>query len=79
MRTHDLLYVEYNDGEREFYNLNTDPFELHNLAGSLTSSQLAVLHGDLLAIEHCHSGPACWAAMHVQTESATPGSDRRRR
>jgi N-acetylglucosamine-6-sulfatase len=79
MRTHDLLYVEYNDGEREFYNLKTDPFELHNLAGSLTSSQLAVLHGDLLAIEHCHNGSACWAAMHVETESVVPGPDRRRR
>ena len=79
MRTHDLLYVEYSDGEREFYNLKTDPDELHNLAAGLTSSQLALLHSDLLGIEHCHNGSACWAAMHVQTGSVVPAPDQRRR
>ena len=27
-----FLYVEYKDGEREFYDLRGDPFELDNLA-----------------------------------------------
>ena len=36
MRTPHFLYVEYADGEREFYDLRNDPFELHNLAGELT-------------------------------------------
>jgi N-acetylglucosamine-6-sulfatase len=65
MRTHDFLYVEYRDGEREFYNLRTDPYELHNLAGELTDYQRTVLHTELLALEQCHGGTQCWAAMHV--------------
>ena len=32
IRTHQFLYVEYRDGEHEFYDLRTDPFELNNLA-----------------------------------------------
>jgi arylsulfatase A-like enzyme len=65
MRTNDFLYVEYRDGEREFYDLQTDPFELHNLAGQLTAAALARLHAELLAMVQCHGGAQCWAAMHV--------------
>ncbi|HET7048823.1 MAG TPA: sulfatase-like hydrolase/transferase [Solirubrobacteraceae bacterium] len=65
MRTSRFLYVEYADGEREFYDLRSDPFELHNQAGSLTASQLALLHRDLLRMKRCHDAIACWSAMHV--------------
>jgi N-acetylglucosamine-6-sulfatase len=65
MRTHGYLYVEYNNGEREFYDLRADPFELNNVAGTLTSQERALLHADLRAMETCHGGPACWNAMHV--------------
>ena len=67
MRTAAFLYVEYSDGEREFYDLRTDPFELHNIAGSLSPQRLARLHSELRALEGCHGGQACWRAMHVQT------------
>jgi N-acetylglucosamine-6-sulfatase len=63
MRTRRFLYVEYDDGEREFYDLQTDPFELHNLAGQLSATTLAQLHEALLAMENCHSGTSCWVAM----------------
>jgi arylsulfatase A-like enzyme len=65
MRTSDSLYVEYANGEREYYNLALDPFELTNLAPYLTPTQLATLHTELVTMEQCHSGPACWTAMHV--------------
>jgi arylsulfatase A-like enzyme len=65
MRTPRFLYVEYRDGEREFYDLKRDPYELHNVVGSLTPAQLAQLHAELMRLEHCHTGPACWAAGHV--------------
>ena len=67
MRTAAFLYVEYSDGEREFYDLRTDPFELHNIAGSLSPQRLARLHSELRALEGCHGGQACWRAMRVQT------------
>ena len=70
MRTPWFLYVEYADGEREFYDLLRDPFELHNLAADLTSSQLALLHSELTRLEHCHGGRQCWAAMHVKRPSS---------
>ncbi len=67
IRTDSFLYVEYADGECEFYDLHTDPFELHNIADLLSRRQLARLHADLRAIERCHGGKACWTAMHVRT------------
>ena len=66
MRTSTFLYVEYADGEREFYDLRRDPFELHNRADRLTRSQLALLHGELVRMKRCHRGRSCWNAMHVR-------------
>ena len=65
MRTADYLYVEYADGEREFYDLRTDPDELDNIAGSLSSGQLSDLHQALTQLENCHGSSSCWAASHV--------------
>jgi N-acetylglucosamine-6-sulfatase len=64
MRTRDYLYVEYADGELEFYDLRRDPFELHNLISSLTPGQLSQLHLELMAMAHCR-GARCWTASHV--------------
>jgi len=65
MRTRSFLYVEYADGEREFYDLRTDPFELKNIADRLTRRQLVALHRDLRGMERCHGERSCWRAMHV--------------
>jgi N-acetylglucosamine-6-sulfatase len=65
MRTPDFLYVEYRNGGREFYDLRTDPFELHNIVSTLTPEEQELLHSELLALENCHTGPRCWAAEHV--------------
>jgi arylsulfatase A-like enzyme len=62
MRTARFLYVEYGDGEREFYDLRTDPFDLHNLAGRLTGATLTQLHQALVAMESCGQDRSCWAA-----------------
>jgi N-acetylglucosamine-6-sulfatase len=63
MRTAWFLYVEYADGEREFYDLRTDPFELHNLASQLAGATLTQLHQALVAMKGCHGDEPCWAAM----------------
>jgi arylsulfatase A-like enzyme len=65
MRTTRFLYVEYTDGEREFYDLSTDPYELDNLAAGLTPGQVDQLHAELMGLQDCHGSEACWAAGHV--------------
>jgi N-acetylglucosamine-6-sulfatase len=65
VRTPNFIYVEYRDDEREFYDLRTDPYELHNVVSSLSATQLAQLHDELTALENCHTGDACWSAGHV--------------
>jgi N-acetylglucosamine-6-sulfatase len=76
VRTPGFLYVEYRDGEREFYDLRSDPFELDNLAGSLSADDLATLHDELARLEACHGAASCWAAGHLD---GTVALDRHRR
>ncbi len=65
MRTAAFTYVEYRDGEREYYDLHTDPEELHNVYAGLPSGTKTRLHAELGRMEGCHSASACWAAEHV--------------
>jgi N-acetylglucosamine-6-sulfatase len=67
IRSRQSLYVEYATGEREYYNLAGDPFELHNLATHLTPAHARRLHRALRAIVGCHGGRACWRAQHLPT------------
>jgi N-acetylglucosamine-6-sulfatase len=70
IRTKHSLYVEYVTGEREYYDLRRDPFELHNLAATLSRARLRRLHRTLLEIEACHGGRSCWRAQHGATGAA---------
>ena len=72
MRTQQFLYVEYETGEREFYNLQEDPYELHNVVRKLSLADRAQLHSELAAMENCHTGPACWTAEHVDDLTEPP-------
>jgi arylsulfatase A-like enzyme len=65
MRTHEFLYVEYNNGETEFYDLRNDPFELHNLADRLTVDQRVRLHDEVAALEQCRGPADCWDATRI--------------
>jgi N-acetylglucosamine-6-sulfatase len=67
IRTPRSLYVEYATGEREYYDLRRDPFELHNLAATLTRRRERRLHLTLERIEHCRGARACWRAQHGAT------------
>ncbi|MGN6607085.1 MAG: sulfatase family protein [Jatrophihabitans sp.] len=65
LRTKDALYVEYVDGEREYYDLRHDPFETDNLAGSSSPAvraTVARLSAWLHRLETCHGHAACLAA-----------------
>jgi N-acetylglucosamine-6-sulfatase len=62
IRTAHSLYVEYGSGEREYYDLASDPFELRNLAGRLSPRMARRLHGALDRVERCH-GASCRRAQ----------------
>lgn len=62
IRTTDELYVEYKDGEREFYDLRTDPYELNNTVATLAPARLAQLQQILRSLRTCHGSRACSTA-----------------
>jgi hypothetical protein len=72
IRTKQFLYVEYRNGQREFYNLLTDPYELQNVADKLTVSQRETLHTELARLRHCHTSAACQAAARLPTLDNPP-------
>ncbi|MEU8798992.1 sulfatase [Spirillospora sp. NPDC048819] len=61
LRTDELLYVEYADGEREYYDRTRDPHELNNIAGALPEQRRRHLSDLLYALTHC-SGANCATA-----------------
>jgi N-acetylglucosamine-6-sulfatase len=58
----EALYVEYTTGEREYYDIARDPYELRNIARRLTPARLAELHTRLAGLQNCHDALACWQA-----------------
>jgi arylsulfatase A-like enzyme len=62
LRTATYTYVDYRDGEREFYNRVTDPWELDNIYNTLTKAQVAALDAQVQAMTTCHGATACWTA-----------------
>ena len=53
------VYLEYTNGEREYYDLNSDPYELTNTYSKLSPGQVAALHSQLDWLENCHNGATC--------------------
>jgi arylsulfatase A-like enzyme len=56
------VYVEYDDGEREYHDLLTDPQELRNTFPLLSAAQKAALHATLEAVKNCHDAASCQVA-----------------
>ena len=69
LRTKHSLYVEYTDGELEYYDLRSDPFELDNIAPELSPEHLQRLRLALRRLDHCRGGSECWRAAHASTET----------
>ena len=61
VRSDDHLYVEHHDGSREFYDLRADPYELVNLAGSMTPRVRERWHSRLARLRAC-TGAVCRSA-----------------
>jgi len=58
LRTPTHTYVAYSTGERELYDLRSDPHELDNIAGSADKALLGRLDSWLAAYRKCH-GSGC--------------------
>ncbi len=65
LRTADSLWVEYADGEREYYDTQADPAELKNLAGSPSDGKEKALHETLTALAHCSGSESCRDASRL--------------
>lgn len=59
------MYVEYDTGEDDYYDLTTDPYELHNVAAGLTPARLAQLHAAVAANAACAGAVQCGAAQNM--------------
>jgi N-acetylglucosamine-6-sulfatase len=59
IRAKDWVYVEYEDGEREYHDHVTDPNELRNTFELLPEGEKAALHATLEAIKNCHDAGSC--------------------
>ena len=55
------IYVEYETGEKEFYSLNTDPYETQNAYDALSSEEKLILHNRLETLKGC-AGSSCVTA-----------------
>lgn len=89
IRTADGAYVEYVNGDLEYYDTNADPYQLNNAAEKLTLPSKNQLHARLTALAACSGGADCWrasGAVTADTSSAaapagprsTPGASRAR-
>ena len=62
MRTGNGTYVEYANGDTEYYNLRKDPYELSNAAKTLSPVARGKLRAKLAAISECSGLASCWTA-----------------
>jgi arylsulfatase A-like enzyme len=69
LRGDDLLYIAYDDGERELYDLAADPYELTNLAERADPALLARLAATLADLAACE-GASCRAIRNLTVASA---------
>ncbi|MBT0770158.1 sulfatase [Kineosporia sp. J2-2] len=65
LRSRDFLYIEYLHGETEYYDLRTDPDELHNIAGTLSKKRLAGLSAKLHEVATCTGHVQCAKAQQL--------------
>lgn len=66
IRGEDFVYVEYENGEIEFYDLSKDPHQLENMAETLSLQTLDALHAKLEALQYC-VGAECRALEETLT------------
>ncbi|MBT0769449.1 sulfatase [Kineosporia sp. J2-2] len=59
IRSKDFLYVKYNSGDREYYDLKKDPNETDNIAGSLSAKRIKQLDATVHKLRACSGQKSC--------------------
>jgi hypothetical protein len=59
LRLRHAMYVEYGNGEREYYDLDSDPYELTNIYPELPPDRVDALHTRLARMVSCHGTASC--------------------
>ena len=79
IRSRDSVYVEYDDGTREYHDYASDPYELRNSFSTLSPNKKASLHATVDALRICRGAQACWHAARpakIRNESRVSQSER---
>lgn len=79
IRSRDSVYVEYDDGTREYHDYASDPYELRNSFSTLSPNKRASLHATVDALRICRGAQACWHAARparIRNESRVSHSER---
>jgi arylsulfatase A-like enzyme len=66
VRTANALYVEYDNGGREYHDLKRDPDDNDNTFGSLSGARRDALHRLLVALRTCKGQDACLRASKTR-------------
>jgi arylsulfatase A-like enzyme len=69
IRSRDWVYVEYDDGTREYHDRTSDPYELQNTFWLLTPVARQSLSVALAALRGCQGGQPCWEAARFPSAS----------
>jgi N-acetylglucosamine-6-sulfatase len=59
LRLPHAVYVEYANGAREYYDFQSDPYELTNTYPELSPSRVNALHSQLAGLESCRGAASC--------------------
>jgi len=65
IRGESFVYVEYENGEIEFYDLTADPYQLMNIADTLDMETLSILHAWLEELKSCQTDACRKSEMTV--------------
>jgi len=65
IRTEDYIYLEYENGELEFYDLVADPYQMDNIASQLSEKTLSSLHIWLNDLKSCQAEECRQIEMNV--------------
>jgi len=74
LRTADYLYVEYQTGERELYDVRNDPYQLRSLHATADPALIGQLAKQLDVLRQCSGGGCLTTAVEENEHEAPPNN-----